>query len=1688
MDKFKAILLALSMLILLKYSYAYEAYVISEEYISGSVNATQELEFDYRQEWYGDECIDDDFVIELHFPFDIELYTNTSIVSIVNFLLMGYDEDGNYAGSCSPYNVLWLNSTDVIIYYINCYVFPEKYVHSAVFYANASAPSQNKSLYWKWKEIKHYSSGTWKDCNFFNPLDNTTYVLAPKLQMLANVSYDSYRYRAWEWYLGLRTPPFVYVGDDIALGEVIQNIDDEEHGASAYFLTYEIEALGNVLLNETYYWDERDELLTAHEWYPYPTHTFKAVNTGVQLMNASVYAEGGYYAEDVYRFYILKPNITVDSPGFVDYNEEITIKFNVSNNATTVKDIYAVFTFYNVSNNSIAQENITMSQYPDHFNLTYYKEVITNDYAYTLNEYDLFYLPKYSGNYSLQIKVLFDNTSLAVSNTTSFEVKEGRLILNSSYPTYRILANQSGNITICFKVVDGDLYNLTLLFNTTSNALLIYEPYHYLGVNLSNGSRICENWFVDVSPQPSIIYANVSYKAYNLSWVSAGDKYFELIYPKIDFSKDPLSLGDVDEFYTEVKVVGNLSPLSSLAIISYNQTLFGYEKEAKIDVFTTSIENKCYAQEQQEGNELSSNSTVISVLNVDFANYSLDQDYNTYATFREYAEGYANLVIQLPNTYLLYKVAIYGRATSSSERLHIYYYDSSSDSYVETDETFSNTIYLPTSMDFTNLTFINAFKTDKLKIEIEGTDISYISEIKIYVARIDSHDPCYIFNFTGLNLNTSGRVDVIANVSTETNNVFSQSSFNILFGTPKIFFCNDYDSQTGNLYLSSTTKFLKYVHVYPEGGDIYNITLNLTILNTTYINFAEGESSFKKISYISYLNYTSLPSSTVCKTAGFLIPYNLTSFAILNPANTSINVSVYDSSFVLKTYNDTGIIDLQPEDTEPPILYWYYIGYLNENDTLTNYSVTNAFTTLDLYFKARDNLRVTSAIVEITYPDDNKTNYTSSLMLYNGSWSKGIFLAQVDGFMLNITGNYSIRVYALDYVGLNSTNNQTPQNLSVGSELKVVIEPLASIYNRGQQYTIRAKLLNGKYLGNSMNISMNLTRNYNITEQIICQEANFLNTSKYLDINCYGNSLVSYIKLNDTPSHYDASIFLQYFINNGSSTLSFDTSNTLKISAYSLTTNKDGMTYVKFIRAKITHQNNYDKITDPSLFEVNLVKCNDETTYFSDYDYDADEFYTPVLMSCTLPATISIYVVYYNNTATLSYIESSSSSSSSSGGGGGGGGGGSSGGGYGFIAPSYNYTPPIINLTFMDVNVIAKNMDEITQSSTRFFYIEYSNRRDEKLEVHTRIFTNCDNCNITPQEEYFLLMPLQTITKEYKLYVPLYQQPADYNISIYISNNKKEEFYKVVPFSVRKNPKIVILEKAEETFKTLKREVRYYASLGIDMGGEEKKLNDVENLFVLARQSIAQDNLTALILYLEQSQNLMKDIIKSLASKKWLKLYYLHKEEIWAYGGYALFALMMILFYILPLLSMITRLKYLRRKEKIIIETRKETEREYFVRKIDEITFRRIMEQEQDKLIKVRKEIEKLEKEIELMASFRFIELWRFRKELEERKKKMDKIKRLGEKNKKSLKDWLSSLKSKKKPKLKSVERDEIKYEVIKPKVIPVNITSSKTSKSVEPNKSLEKTSTFQEDKKEDLEDVINKIKKLIDEEEVDRT
>ena len=111
------------------------------------------------------------------------------------------------------------------------------------------------------------------------------------------------------------------------------------------------------------------------------------------------------------------------------------------------------------------------------------------------------------------------------------------------------------------------------------------------------------------------------------------------------------------------------------------------------------------------------------------------------------------------------------------------------------------------------------------------------------------------------------------------------------------------------------------------------------------------------------------------------------------------------------------------------------------------------------------------------------------------------------------------------------------------------------------------------------------------------------------------------------------------------------------------------------------------------------------------------------------------------------------------------------------------------------------------------------------------------------------------------------------------------------------------------------------------------------------------------------------------------------------------------MYFIIPYAKISSRIRRLTRQEKIIINTRKSTEKKYFMRQVNETTFNKIMAEEEGKLLKLKSEVAKLTQEKALLRHFKIRECLHLEDEKKKNKKRVEKERDLKEKAKRNVSD-----------------------------------------------------------------------------------
>jgi hypothetical protein len=730
----------------------------------------------------------------------------------------------------------------------------------------------------------------------------------------------------------------------------------------------------------------------------------------------------------------------------------------------------------------------------------------------------------------------------------------------------------------------------------------------------------------------------------------------------------------------------------------------------------------------------------------------------------------------------------------------------------------------------------------------------------------------------------------------------------------------------------------------------------------------------KNISYYSieingtgnYVNYT-YPGS------GNWINFtlNLSNRTMFNQTNITIR-----SIYVNDTYSATN-------NTSPELYFNLSAGNApNVTNFWFNYSgittnKTNKYTNLTIYANVSDDVGLNRVIANITYPNINSTTvnmngsscYLPEWCIWNYTFGSTLHL--------NSTGNYTIRITAIDIGEQNkSSGTDYPvenMNFTVYSNYTLNLTSNYTLYMRGENVTIQALDVNSLVVDN-VNWTVNITKSDGTISNFTPQQTTFNYT----------------IQPSDPEGNYSIIANASKNNNTGNSTWQFNVSRN-----FSLTISTDPSSSPSknsWVNASIALYNAREELYTPSV-DANITCVN--TMYPLNFSSGQASYLCRSPDSYETPFNITVNVTdQYNNTGenyktlttasqTITYIS-------------GGGGGGS---GYA-PTPKKNCTDGTFydqcssNRPFYCSNgtlieycsvcgcnpgygcqldgscILAKEEDfNFTIDSTE---IEINQGEDKNIIGHLTntgntilsliSFLNAsDCCNISIPSTIDLN---EKEEKEFtiSIHVPLITSTGEYLIKIGIGTElfKKEKTFKVI---VVQSPYYNYLSDIETELKNLEKEIQEYKKSGVNIGNLENLLEQSKLILNNANSSINSDQINVLANSLSDIKNNLNYIRSSLTP---LRAQVFISQNAWLISLLIVMIILTTYFVpevFMPLNKVEREVKKLRNEEKVSVSSRVETEKQYFMRKIDENTFSKIMISKQDNILKLRATIKEMENE-----------------------------------------------------------------------------------------------------------------------------
>jgi hypothetical protein len=748
-----------------------------------------------------------------------------------------------------------------------------------------------------------------------------------------------------------------------------------------------------------------------------------------------------------------------------------------------------------------------------------------------------------------------------------------------------------------------------------------------------------------------------------------------------------------------------------------------------------------------------------------------------------------------------------------------------------------------------------------------------------------------------------------------------------------------------------------------------NISSGQTFNRTNLINVSAHWNKFINNAWVEHNGTGSWHNYTISNFTGNWTNYtlNLSNSSEFNVTTIAIN-AIYANNTFSATNNTSPLLYFSLSAGNAPNItnFWFNYSGITTNRT-------NKYTNLTIYANVSDDVGLSRVTANITYPSPAG----STIVNMTGDTSPGWHLWNYtfgNDLHLNSTGNYAVRITAFDIGNQNkSSGNDTgsPENMNftVYSNYTLNLTSNYSVFNRGENVTIQALDVNNLTV-DSVNWTVNVTK-INETSNFTPQQTTFNYTILPSDPEGNYSILVNASKNNNTGNSTWQFNVSKNFSLTISTTTALSPGNNLNISVY--LSNARGELHTSLVDANITCPDGMHPLTFSSGYASRL--CTAPNSY-------------------NTPFNITVNVTdQYNNTGE-NYTTFTTTSAPPSGGGGGGGGG-------GFVTtPKKNCTDGTFydqcssNRPFYCSNgtlieycsvcgcnpgygcqldgscILAKEEDfNFTIDSTE---IEINQGEDKNIIGHLTntgntilsliSFLNAsDCCNISIPSTIDLN---EKEEKEFtiSIHVPLITSTGEYLIKIGIGTElfKKEKTFKVI---VVQSPYYSYLSDIETELKNLEMEIQEYKKSGVNIGNLENLLEQSKLLLNNANSSISSDQINVLSNSLSDIKNNLNYIRSSLTP---LRAQVFISQNAWLISLLIVMIILTTYFVpevFMPLNKIEKEMKKLRNEEKVSVSSRVETEKQYFMRKIDESTFSKIMISKQDNILKLRATIKEMENE-----------------------------------------------------------------------------------------------------------------------------
>ncbi|RLJ00485.1 MAG: hypothetical protein DRP03_00140 [Candidatus Aenigmatarchaeota archaeon] len=245
-------------------------------------------------------------------------------------------------------------------------------------------------------------------------------------------------------------------------------------------------------------------------------------------------------------------------------------------------------------------------------------------------------------------------------------------------------------------------------------------------------------------------------------------------------------------------------------------------------------------------------------------------------------------------------------------------------------------------------------------------------------------------------------------------------------------------------------------------------------------------------------------------------------------------------------------------------------------------------------------------------------------------------------------------------------------------------------------------------------------------------------------------------------------------------------------------------------------------------------------------------------------------------------------------------------------------------------------------------------------------------CCIVPNPGRITIDPNERVEIPIDIHVPLYERSGQYIIIIGASSGLLNKTIAIDIFAAE-SPLTKRFNALRNILRDIKNDIKEYKDSGIDVSKLEELVSIAEAYLNRSQESIIRDDVSGLETYLDKISEKLGMAQNELV---YLWIYKFLNENKW---NLTIIAILIFIFsyiiseIIIPYYKLSKELTALKEKENTLVQSRLETEKQYFTRRIDETTFNKMVIEIQQNILKVRSKIRNktIEKEGLIRAKLR---------------------------------------------------------------------------------------------------------------------